>query len=353
MIGNFNAEMLVLARQARGLTLQELAERIGVSEGMVSKWEHEIAVPGLDNQESLASALHLPASFFRRPERVRGSDSICFHYKKRKTMPAKPLGRVEGRMHLAQLQVKSLLDDVKIEGSLEFHTLDPDEHGGPAGVAQTLRAFWRIPSGSIPNLFGTVEAAGAVVVLRSFGSRKLDGMSCWAKGTPPLFFLNSDLPIDRLRWTLAHELGHLTMHTRPPDDDPEDQAEEFAREFLLPMAETAGDLKRLTFQRLPALKQQWRVPMKEIITSATRRHLLPANKVKSISVQYSRAGWNSGEPFPIADENPGIVSEAVRVHLRHHGYTSAELAAVATMLLDEFEAEYGSTSEGTRRLRVV
>lgn len=335
-----NPEMLILARQAKGLTQGDLADGLKVTPGLISKWEHGIAIPSPGQVEAAAAVLGFPPSLFYRQERVRGTDSICFHHHKRKSMPAKTLSRIEAEMHLAQLQVKRLLTDLAIESAFSLMTLDPDEYAGPEGVARAIRSFWRIPSGPIVNLVRIIEAAGGVVMLRQFGTRKLNGMSCWAKNTPPLFFLNSDEATERQRWTIAHELGHLIMHSTPPDGDPEEQAESFARELLLPSAETVVDLRHLAFQRLPALKQVWRVPMKELITAASRRGVLPPSKVKSLSVQYSRAGWGTREPYPLSPEVPSLVDAAVRVHLDEHGYTTAELAAISDLLPDSFARDY-------------
>src|SRR5207302_10181291 len=99
-------------------------------------------------------------------EHIRGTDSPCLHHRKRKTMPAKLLNRIEAQMHLTQLQVKRMLEDLEIEAALPFPTLDPDEYGGPAEVAQALRSYWRLPAGPIPNVVQVLEAAGAVIVLR-------------------------------------------------------------------------------------------------------------------------------------------------------------------------------------------
>lgn len=345
-----NAEMLVLARQAKGFTQEELAQRLKVSAGLISKWEHGIAVPGPSHIDALVDVLGFPPSLFYRSERVRGTDSICFHHRKRKSMPAKLLDRVEANMHLAQLQMKRLLAELSIESAFSLMVLDPEEHGGPEGVARSLRTFWRLPRGPISNMVRVIEAAGGVVLLRRFGTPKLDGMSCWAKNTPPLFFVNADNPVERQRWTIAHELGHLTMHSVPPEEDPEVQAESFAREFLMPATETNPDLRRLTFQTLPALKQSWRVPMKEIITAAARRDALPTNKVKSLSVQYSRAGWNTREPFALSPERPSLAETAIRVHLTDHGYSTEELATISDLFPEDFVREYPLEGE---RLRAI
>lgn len=345
-----NPEMVGLARKARGVSQVELAAAIRVNNGLISKWENGVVSPPPEKIERLADALGYPPSLFYRGEHVAGSDSVCFHHRKRKSMPQRLLERIEAEMHLAQLQVKRLLDDLDIEAVYSFLTLDPAESGGPARVAAELRAYWRLPPGPISNLVRVVESAGAVVLFRDFGTRKLDGLSCWSKHTPPLFFINAGMPTDRQRWAIAHELGHLVMHATPPDDDQEEQAEAFAREFLIPTADTAADLRQLTFQRLPALKQIWRVPMKEITTTASRRNVVPPNRIKSIAVQCSRAGWNTAEPFEITPEMPALAVQAIQVHLTDHAYTSEELAAVVDLLPDEFERDYGLAPRNQLRL---
>ena len=201
-----------------------------------------------------------------------------------------------------------------------------------------------------------VEAAGAVVVLRDFQSPKLDGMSAWSKTIPPLFFLNSANPVDKTRWTIAHELGHLIMHNRPTEGDPEDEANDFAQEFLTPRDEVLPDVRRLNFTRLPALKNYWRVSMKALITTADKLNALPKGKIKSLNVQYSRAGYNqpNGEPWPLTSETPSVLKDAIEVHLRDHGYTIPDVARVVHLTTEEFSEKYDVGGGGEqRRLRVV
>lgn len=348
----FNEEMLSLAIDARGRTATELSALLKVSPGLVSKWLNGITTPPEDRVVEISEVLHYPVELFYRGERVRNTDSVCFHHRKRQSMPLRQLRRIQAEMHLAQLQMKWMLRDIEIDSPLEFHTLDVAERNGVAGAAAVLRSFWRAPVGPIQNLTALVESAGSVVITRPFGTTKLDGMSCWAKGTPPVFFLNAELPVDRQRWTLAHELGHLVMHATPPEGDPEREAEDFAQEFLLPSAVVNGELKRLTFQRLPAMKGEWRVPMREIIATAARRKLLPPSQIKSLAVQFSRAGWHGGEKYLIEPEEPQTTASTLDVHFNEHGYTTDELAMVVGLFPDEFAAHYRRGPEAPR-LRVV
>jgi len=346
-----NPDMLILAREARGYTLTNLAGAINVSVGLLSKIEHGIVHATDAHINAIATELEFPVSLFYRPEHVRGTDSPCLHHRKRKTMPKLMLKRIEAQMHLAQLQVTRMLEDLDIEGALTLATLDPDEYGGPQAVAQALRALWRLPSGPIPNLVQVLEAAGAVVLLRDFGAGKLDGMSSWAGG-PAVFYINSRIPTDRMRWTLAHELGHLVMHPQATSGDQEDEADQFALEFLAPEAELKHDLRSLTFARLPALKMHWRISMIALVRAAGRFDAVPAPKLKSMYVQISRSGWRTKEPFEVSPESPTIIDKAMQVHLREHGYSQDELASVVDLRPDEFSKLYAPKEERPR-LRAV
>src|SRR5437870_1642062 len=115
--------------------------------------------------------------------------------------------------------------------------LEPPGRRGFAGERTTSR-IWpcfpaafrrrsRSPTIPIHNMIRTVESAGALVYRVDFATRLLDAVSHWSPGMPPLFFLNDDAPPDRLRFSLAHELGHVVMHS-VPTDNMEKEADRFA-----------------------------------------------------------------------------------------------------------------------------
>jgi Zn-dependent peptidase ImmA (M78 family) len=345
-----NPEMLFLARESRGYTLERLGNAVGVSAGLLSKVERELSQPKEELIEAIASELGYPARLFYRPEHVRGTDSPCFHHRKRKSTPAKLLNRIEAQMFLAQLQVKRMLDDLDIEAALSIPLLDPDEEGSPEDVARAVRRYWRLPRGPIANMIQTLEATGSVVVLRDFGTNKLDGMSSWARGCPPLFYINSRIPTDRMRWTLAHELGHLVMHSRITSGNQEDEANRFGMEFLAPADELKNDLRNLTLVRLGALKSYWGVSMIALIRAAGVLGAVPANRQRSLYVQLSRNGWRTDEPNTLPPEAPALLAEAMKVHTTQRGYSDDELASIADLEPEEFRDLYG---QEPRRLRAV
>ena len=72
----------------------------------------------------------------------------------------------------------------------------------------------------------------------------MDGLSQWATDSP-VMMVNDRAPTDRLRLTLAHELGHVCLHSDQLGGDPEDEANAFAAEFLM-----HGDLIRSELRNL-------------------------------------------------------------------------------------------------------
>jgi Zn-dependent peptidase ImmA (M78 family)/transcriptional regulator with XRE-family HTH domain len=332
-----NPEVLVVARETRRRTQKEVAAAAGVTQGLISKAEHGVTSLGPREVTAIAGYLGYPARLFYEPGRVREAASACLYHRKRKTLPARILRELDARMFMRNINVGRLFDDLDVAGDRMFHTMDPDEYGGsPVEVAKALRAAWRVPPGPIQNLTALIESAGGVILMEDFGTRKLFGMSCWTTRGHPLFFLNSAMPTEVLRWTVAHELGHLTMHATAPLGDPEAEADAFAGEFLAPEALLKPQLRRLDFGRLPALKTYWRISMKALIRRADALGAVDERTITRLYKQYSARRYNAGEPYELSPEAPSIVREAIRIHLEEHGYTPAELADAMFLMTDEF-----------------
>jgi Zn-dependent peptidase ImmA (M78 family) len=351
---DFNPQMLTLARESRGITRSELGQRIGASAGYVSKVEDGVLTPSDARLAEIAEALHYPVALFTDPKRPAGIDSPCLYHRKRKTLPIKALRLVEAKMHMTRFQVRRLLAEVEVDPPNTMHSLDPDEYGSPEKVAQALRRAWGVPRGPIRNMVELIEAAGGVVVTADFGHGKLDGLSCWEKDGPPFFYLNESKPTDILRFTLAHELGHITMHF-VPTPDPEDEADRFAAEFLMPAAEIRGQLQNLQFARLGPMKTHWRVSMKNIITRAARLNAITSGRARSLYVQLSEKGYVSEEPYPLDPERPKLLGAAFQVHTQDHGYALRELSDVVRLHDDELIAKFGAEipASGVRHLHGV
>jgi len=126
-----------------------------------------------------------------------------------------------------------------------------------------------MPIGPVRNVARWIEFAGVFIVEENFGTQRIDGTFQWV-GDHGIIFINAALPLDRKRLTLAHELGHLVLHTNDLDADVEKQANNFAAEFLMPEHIIKPQLRSLTLGKLSDLKLERGVSMQEIFEPAYR-----------------------------------------------------------------------------------
>jgi len=236
----FNPEMLRLARDRHALTQAELARASGVTQALISKLEHGfVSEPSAETAAQLASALRCSPAFFYEPGRSVGFPH--FHRRERSKLTAKPLARIGAIINIQRQHIAKLMRSYEIEAVKPIPQIDLDESGlTPEKVAERLRAYWMLPRGPVPNVVELIEEAGGIVILARFGTALLEGISFRSEGLPPLFFMNKEVPGDFFRFSLAHELGHIVMHTVPDDDEKmAEEAHRFAAAFLMP----AGDIK--------------------------------------------------------------------------------------------------------------
>ena len=208
-----NSDMIVLARESRGLTQSELSSLLKISQGKISKVEQGLLNANDEFLEELSHILNYPKEFFYGESKIHSGLS---YHRKRMSLSAKLLNEIDAKINIRVIHIRKLLKSVEfINNNIPFW--DIEEHTTPEEIAKKLRHFWKIPKGPIANLIEIIEANGGIVVMFDFQTKKIDGLSLHIEDLPPIFYLNNSIPGDRLRFTLAHELGHIVMHQYPTD----------------------------------------------------------------------------------------------------------------------------------------
>lgn len=336
----FNADMLKLARDAREFTQADLAEATGFTQALISKIENGlIQTPSDDVVDKIAEKLRFPRAFFFQSEKQVGFPP--FHYRKRQKLGAKPLAHIGAIINIRRQHVAKLLRSYEQTALKPIPQIDLDESGlTPEKVAERLRAYWMLPRGPIPNVVEIIEEAGGVVILARFGTDLLDGISFRSVGLPPLFFMNRDVPGDRFRFSLAHELGHMVMHTIPADDQKmEQEAHRFAAAFLMPASDIRPYLKDVKLSALGRVKSYWNVSIKSLIKRAHDLRLITDHYYKILNINYNKS-FKEGEPFQIPVEQPTKLQSIVRHHIDRLGYTLDDLASLLCMNSDDVQRAY-------------
>jgi Zn-dependent peptidase ImmA (M78 family) len=204
-----------------------------------------------------------------------------------------------------------------------------------------------------------LENNGGVVIPCDFGTDLLDAMSQRIEGMPVLFFVNINAPSDRVRHTLAHELGHMVLHTMvlKSDEVMEEEADTFAGAFLLPAEEIKPQLRRFDLRQLANLKAYWRVSMASLAVRAERLRLITPYQSKMFWIEMSKLGYRKREPGEPPREYPKLLRQMVSFHMRKLGYSATEMAELLRLSVTEFTEMYGPEFVGShtveRRLRIV
>ena len=320
-----NPKMIRLARESSGLTQAQLAGLLNVTQGKVSKVEAALLDFTEEEVKKLCTALARPRSFFVWTDNIHGLEAYEVFHRKRQQVPLKTLSLVHARMNIRRMQLQRLLQSVEIIGS-QFPQMDPDDHGGRVEqIAQLVRSTWRIPPGPIDNLTEALEGAGGIILPFDFGSPKVDAMSQWLPGMPPLFYLNTQFPVDRMRWSTSHELGHIVMH-RIVGPETEDEANRFASEFLMPASEIKHQLQNLSLAKLAGLKQYWKVSMQALLKRASDLSAISPRQSRRLWMEISKIGMRREEPYPLPPERPRLYSDIFTFHRASLDYSLEDLA---------------------------
>lgn len=348
----FNPDMLRLARDASELTQLDLAKNTGMTQAFISKLEHGlIAQPGEDAMRLISKELKFPIEFFFQRERAIGFPH--FHFRKRSRLGAKPTARIGAIINIRRQHITKLLRSYEMPIAKPIPQIDLDEAGiTPEKLADRMRSYWLLPRGPVPNLVELIEEAGGIVTSVRFGTNLLDGISFRSEGLPPLFFMNDDVPGDRFRFSLAHELGHMIMHTTPDDDDKmEQEAHRFASAFLMPATDIKPYLVSPKISNFGRVKAFWKVSIKAIIRRTFDLEMITPNQYKSFCIEYNRV-FKAGEPIEIPVEKTSRLQDIVSYHRTTLNYSVDDLAKMLAARPEDVERAYGGAGRSGIRLVV-
>lgn len=173
-----------------------------------------------------------------------------------------------------------------------------------AEAALKLRKEWNLGLNPIEDLTGLIEKAGVFIFYCNFEEDHIDGVSLQTQNSPPCIFLNANQPNDRIRFTLAHELGHLILHKYAPSIDMEEEANEFAAEFLIPTEAVQGQLQTTNLKTYATHKLFWKVSMAALIVKSKHIGDISDRQSATLWRQMSMYGYRKAEPYSLEREHP-------------------------------------------------
>src|SRR5260221_6840855 len=97
---NVNPNMVILSREARGLSQKELADLLGVTQGRIAKIEMGLLPFPADLLEALTRVLDYPKHFFFQEGSLAGVGMTEIFHRKRQDVPKKILGKAYAQMDI-------------------------------------------------------------------------------------------------------------------------------------------------------------------------------------------------------------------------------------------------------------
>ena len=303
MLGN----RIKLARNATGLSQRALAEACGVSAMAISKYERGTSVPSSKVLIALAKALDVRTEYFFRSREV---ELEKLEFRKHSRLPSRQEKRVLADAR-EQMERWLALEDILPGDSVGKFKVPQQVPGSISSgdeierVAMAVRNSWQLGTEPIIDLTEVLEENGLKVLLSKHArARDFDGLTAEADGHT-VILVGSQLPGDRQRFTMAHELGHLILAGRLNDAlarDEERACNRFAGAFLVPEPEVLKALGKsrtwLEPRELWLLKQQWGLSMGGWTYRAADLGIINRNILGKFWGLMRKHGWHAQEPDP-------------------------------------------------------
>lgn len=298
----FNTSRLIVARQRRGLTKKELAEKIGVDPRAVSGFEAGEYTPTDDNLGRIARVLGFPIGFFQLDD-VDIPDESGASFRAMSKMSSK-----QRNSAVAASAIAFELDDwIRQRFSLPVPNLLDLPNDAPELAALALRQYWDLGDRPVKNMLHLLEAKGVRVFSLAENCVEVDAYSLWRDGIPYVF-LNTMKSAERRRFDAAHELAHLVLHKHgaPNGLEAEKEANAFASAFLMPKsAISASGLMNPSIDNLLKLKKKWNVSLAALAYRLHDLGLMTDWNYRELYIEMQRRGWRKSEPMP----SPGETSQ--------------------------------------------
>jgi Zn-dependent peptidase ImmA (M78 family)/transcriptional regulator with XRE-family HTH domain len=322
------------ARKVARLSQTELAVRIGVSRQSVSAYERGDKSPEPTTFQKIADVLAQPVAFFTAGDgELFGAASARFFRK----MGPETLRRNEACSVLGDwfVQTAKYLDRYVNYPEPTLPECAPTDSSGRFSfdeineIALQLRKQWGLGPGPISNMLALIESKGIVVCRYEMEGENVEAFSFW-NGARPFVFMASEKEAGvRLRYDLAHELGHLVLHRWIEQSELEDkatlkaienEADKFAGAFLLPSTSFPNEIYTTRLDAFIPLKERWKVSIQAMVYRCRDLDLIDSDQALNLYKQISFRKWRKKEPLDdprkIPIEQPRLLRRAVEMVLQ-------------------------------------
>lgn len=305
-------ERLAQLRLARNLTLDVLSAKMGgiVTKQALSKYEQNKAQPSPLVLTKLSAALDVKAIYFLSPLQI----TVKFvAYRKATSLLEREKARVKSVVTQSledRIRVQTLIGQTETDvlpwNKLPISSLEDVERH-----ANHMRTMWKLGASPISDVVGMLEEH-QLCVLSIEADEKFDGMSALGYDTSGNILAGAivsrqDIPGERQRLNLTHELGHLVLKV-PKSIDEEKAAFRFGSAFLAPaerlIREVGAKRSYIHISELLILKKQFGISIQALLHRMLELGIINDSYYRRWCIYINKVGWKKREPDELVRETP-------------------------------------------------
>ncbi|PGC57656.1 transcriptional regulator [Bacillus toyonensis] len=318
----FVGEKLTNIRLLYGLSRQDLASKLGVTEQSIWQYENGYTSPSLEKINELKNMFHLKGKYFYTNDElpdVVNENNIAYRsasnapYKRREEkIFMNNIDRVLTHMEQFLNYPKSIIVELRNYSISQKNEQDFNEENKEKvieQIASKARQAFGLNEDNNENLMFLLEKKGIFIIEKMLGNN-IDGYSSWTNYNRPYIVLgNVKKSSVRRNFDIAHELGHLLLHhqmdigelSTSQYNEIEQEAHLFAASFLMPKEEFIGDLQCISKISNPnhyiELKRKWKVSLAAMGHRAYSLGMMSYQQYRYFNVLLHRYGYKLKEPL--------------------------------------------------------
>lgn len=284
-------ERLKSARKMEGLSLQNLADRMGntVSRQAINKYEQGKMRPDSTVLLSLAAALRVTPDYFFRAtaplQSIEFRKHSAFSMKEKHRIECKSMDMLE-----RYLDLESCLG-ISSSFSPPFRQVSVSSSSSVDELADRLREVWELGNDPIPDVVEMLEDHNVKVIMLDT-LKGFDGMAAWSGAIPLVVFSNNG-DVVRRRFTVLHELAHLLIDFNTGNHRADENlAHAFAGALLFPKASFirvfGARRSHCTERELLDMKEYFGISVQAIMARARTLDIVSEATYKRFCIKWSK-----------------------------------------------------------------
>lgn len=342
---------LKLARKMAGMSLQQLSDSIAnkVSKQSLNKYELGQMKPGSELLFTISKALSVKPDYFLK-QGILELGKISFRKKAALPKTVEEAIVEKARDYVERYMELESLIGVQVLFNNPLKSISINNKEDVKIAAEKLRLEWELGNEPISNLVEMLELKGIKVQLIE-DSDSFDGFAGFSKNNIPVVVINtSNRSIERIRFTIIHELAHILLSfvdsVTLDKKILEEYCHYFSSCFLLPeksLITRIGGNKRsyISINELIHIKEQFGISIRAIVHRLKTIKVINDTYYQKWMVYMSKTYGSKKEPGGYRGEEAGTHFNMLIDRAISEGIISfSKAASLANCSIEQIRNEY-------------